>query len=222
METLKAAISLISKDCYMASIDLQDAYYSCKVNVNDRKYFFDFSGTGKHSNGLSVCTKNCHEINETPFSTLRKQGFSNIANIDNTLLVSDSETVCAKNVKTTAKLLGNLGLTVNIEKSIFTPAKEIQFLGSIINSNAMTVSSTDHRAKSIRQMCQQILASQSIVIRQLAHVIGKLVASELGVQFAPLYYKSLEIEKDRLLKQNFGDYEARVSLSPDALITIQW
>lgn len=71
-------------------------------------------------------------------------------------------------------------------------------------------------------MCQQILASQSIVIRQLAHVIGKLVASELGVQFAPLYYKSLEIEKDRLLKQNFGDYEARVSLSPDALITIQW
>lgn len=38
MDTLKTAISLISKDCYMASIDLQDAYYSCKVNVNDRKY----------------------------------------------------------------------------------------------------------------------------------------------------------------------------------------
>lgn len=64
----------------------------------------------------------------------------------------------------------------------------------------MTVSLTYDRAESIRQMCQQILASQSIVITQLAQMIGKLVASEPGVQFAPLYYKSLEIEKDRLLK----------------------
>lgn len=53
-------------------------------------------------------------------------------------------------------------------------------------------------------------------------MIGKLVARKPDVQFTPLYYQSLEIEKDRLLKQDFGDYEARVLLSPDALITTQW
>jgi hypothetical protein len=34
------------------------------------------------------------------------------------------------------------------------------------------------------------------VIRKLAQLIGKLVGSELGVNYAPLYYKVLEIEKD--------------------------
>ncbi|XP_062570047.1 uncharacterized protein LOC134232103, partial [Saccostrea cucullata] len=86
----------------------------------------------------------------------------------------------------------------------------------------MTVSLTDDKAKSIQDTCNKIIASQSLTIRQLAQLIGKLVASEQGVQFAPLYYKSLEIEKDRLLKQNVGNYEARISLSPDALINLQW
>lgn len=40
-----------------------------------------------------------------------------------------------------------------------------------------------------------------ITIRKFAQLIGKCVASEPGVQFAPLYYKSLETERDVALKQ---------------------
>lgn len=66
---------------------------------------------------------------------------------------------------------------MNIEKSIFIPSKEIQLLEFIINSNTMTVSLTDDRTDSIRQLCRTILASQSNFIRQLVQVIGTLVAS---------------------------------------------
>lgn len=66
---------------------------------------------------------------------------------------------------------------MNIEKSIFIPSKEIQLLEFIINSNTMTVSLTDDRTDSIRELCRTILASQSIFIRQLVQVIGTLVAS---------------------------------------------
>lgn len=116
--------------------------------------------------GLASAPRIFTKLMKLAFSSLRKQGFSNIAYIDDTLLLSDSKTECVENVKTPAKLLDNLGLTINIEKFIFTPSKEIQFLGFIINSNTMTVSLTDDRAESIGQMRQQILASQSMAIRQ--------------------------------------------------------
>ena len=38
METLEAAINLVSLNFYFASIDLQDAYYSCNVSVAERKF----------------------------------------------------------------------------------------------------------------------------------------------------------------------------------------
>jgi len=38
MENLKNAITLMTPNCFMATIDLKDAYYSVPVNVNDRKY----------------------------------------------------------------------------------------------------------------------------------------------------------------------------------------
>jgi hypothetical protein len=48
----------------------------------------------------------------------------------------------------------------------------------------------------IVQLGNEILQTELVVIRKLAQLIGKLVASELGVNYAPLYYKVLEIEKD--------------------------
>lgn len=43
-----------------------------------------------------------------------------------------------------------------------------------------------------------------ISIRDFAQVIGKMIAAETGVLYAPLFYKSLEIEKDLRLKENVG------------------
>lgn len=38
MDTIQACISLMEKDCYMASIDLRDAYYSVPIAVEHRKF----------------------------------------------------------------------------------------------------------------------------------------------------------------------------------------
>ena len=42
------------------------------------------------------------------------------------------------------------------------------------------------------------------------------------MQFAPLHNKSLEIEKDRHLKNNNGDYEAKCMLSQEAVLELMW
>lgn len=38
METLKSAITLMTSDCWFASIDLKDAYYSIPIHNADKKY----------------------------------------------------------------------------------------------------------------------------------------------------------------------------------------
>ena len=46
MDTLHTITKLIEKDCFMASIDLKDAYYSVPITRTDRKYLrFLWQGT---------------------------------------------------------------------------------------------------------------------------------------------------------------------------------
>lgn len=65
----------------------------------------------------------------------------------------------------------------------------------MINSELMSVSLTQDRADCIREKCKEVLNLHKIAIRQFAQLIGKLVSGEPGVRYAPLFYKSLEIEK---------------------------
>lgn len=46
MDTLKSAINLMKKDCYFASIDLEDAYYSVAVLLGRRAFSIYFITNG--------------------------------------------------------------------------------------------------------------------------------------------------------------------------------
>ena len=227
METLKTAISLVSKNCYFGSIDLQDAYYSCTVNSDDRKYLRFIWKDQKYQftclvMGLASSPRIFTKLMKPVFSTLRKQGYANVSYIDDTLLIGKTKDECESNIKTTALLLDSLGLTVNLEKSSLNPETSIEFLGFVIDSERMTVSLTTDRAESIRAACQNLLHTNKPTIRQFAQVIGKLVASESGVAYAALHYKNLEIEKDSLLKLNAGNFDNRVDISADAKKSLEW
>ena len=49
-----------------------------------------------------------------------------------------------------------------------------------------------------------------------------MVASEPGVQYAPLFYKPLEIEKDAVLKGVCGNFDSEMSLSSEGIVCVKW
>ena len=53
MDTLQTAINLVTQDCYMASIDWKEAFYSVPVKSDHRK-FLKFKW---HSFNLPVCPR---------------------------------------------------------------------------------------------------------------------------------------------------------------------
>ena len=66
----------------------------------------------------------------------------------------------------------------------------------------MTVCLTPEKANNLILCCKELLRLDSFSFRELARVIGKMVASQPGVFHAPLFYKNPEIEKNQQLKVN--------------------
>ena len=87
MDTLNTVIKLIEKDCYMASIDLEDAYYSVSITPADRKYL-RFMWRGSLSqftclpNGLSSAPRKFTKLLKPAHSTLHLRGHVSSAYLD--------------------------------------------------------------------------------------------------------------------------------------------
>lgn len=75
MDTLQSVISLITPNCYMASVDLKDAYYSVPIAVSDQKYL-KFKWGGKlyqftcFPNGLAFCPRKFTKLMKPAYSVL--------------------------------------------------------------------------------------------------------------------------------------------------------
>ena len=99
------------------------------------------------------------------------------------------------------QVISRLGLYVSDEKSITQPTQIIKHLGFILNSVDMTVSLNSSKIATIKSLCTAILKKNTFEIREAAQLIGTLVSGSVGVEFGPLFYKQLEIEKIVALKQ---------------------
>ena len=66
---------------------------------------------------------------------------------------------------------------VHLEKSVFVPSQEIEYLGFTINSVTMTVRLTTQKKKKIFDLCQKVLLKESVSIRLVSKLLGKLTSS---------------------------------------------
>ena len=86
----------------------------------------------------------------------------------------------------------------------------------------MTVHLMPEKKESIKSFCTELLEKQNFMMREIAKMIGKLVASFPGVMYGPLYYRQLEKETILALKFNRGNFDTSVKVSTAARIELQW
>ncbi|CAC5389879.1 unnamed protein product [Mytilus coruscus] len=86
----------------------------------------------------------------------------------------------------------------------------------------MIVKQAPKKVANIVELCRTLLSNCFVTKRELAQLIGKLVASKYGVLYAPVFYKTLEIQKDTEMKLNKGNFDARIILSNDSKECINW
>lgn len=227
MDTLHVALKLIKKDSFMASVDLRDAYYSVPIREEDQE-FLKFYWNKKlfkftvFPNGLACCPRLFTKLLKPVLAYLHGLGLTNTMFIDDTLLIADGADECNHNIKETTTLFTDLGFVVHPTKSQLCPSKEIEYLGFLINSSSMTVRLTNKKKEQLASLCIDYLKMGEMSIRELAMIIGKIVASFPGVMFGPLWYRNLEECKKDALRLNRGSYDAKLVLSRLAKEELTW
>lgn len=227
MESLLHAISMMSPSCWMASVDLADAYYSVPIALEHQKYLkFCFNGKFYQftcfPNGLGCAPLFYTKMLKPVYASLRLKSHESVIFIDDSFLKAQTTGQCMSNVVSTVTLLQHLGFVIHPEKSVLFPTQEICFLGFILNSITMTVRLTDTKIVHISDMCKQLLYCTNPVIRFVCEVIGLLVSALPGVMYGKLYYRSLEFDRNQALTFSRGNYDKNMTLSSDSLSDLRW
>lgn len=227
MTSLQTALEMIRPGCFMASVDLKDAYYSVLIHEENQKFLkfwwngqlFQFKGM---PNGLTSAPRAFTKLLIPVFAHLREKGHECFGYIDDTFIVGDSFEEALFSCQQLAATLDNLGFVVHEHKSVMIPRQELVFLGFKINSVLMTVTPTQGKIDKFLRTVTQLRSVKRPSIRQVAGLIGLMVAYNPGVKYAGAYIKTLEIEKNKALKRSQGNFDAKMAISANSWSDIDW
>ena len=219
MDTLMTTLALVTPGCFFNSFDFKDAYFSCAVFKPHRKYLrFLFDGQLYEfcvlPQGMSDAPRFYTKIMKVPLSKLREMGLTLSGYLDDQLHLNyiSRETAIAEGV-IAADMFQDTGNTINWDKSVIDGPQEIEHLGFVINSITMVVTMTKEKIEKILSLVHMIFEKRTIVIRVLAKLIGKIIATLPGNKFAKLMAANMEIMKNEALFRSSFDYDASVEIN---------
>ena len=227
VESLGDVLNIIKPGVWMASVDLQDAYYTIPVHPDHQKYL-TFSWQHKYykftclPNGYAQAPMIFTKLLKHPFSFLRRRGHHSIIYIDDAYLQGDSYDACYNNVYETASLIQKLGFTINLRKSVLHPTQQVEFLGFILDSRLMTIKLSRRRIDGIISACTMLLQGHSLRMQYVASVVGMLIAALPAVRHGALFYRAIERDKNAALRRNKGNFRKMMTLSVAAKNDILW
>ena len=227
METFEKALKMISGGSFLASIDIKDAYYCVAVHEDYRKYLrFLWRGQLLQftcvPNGLSCAPRKYTKMMKPVYALLRTKGHSISGFIDDSLIVADSETELQQSVDDTLSIFESLGLVINREKSVLSPNTRLKYLGYEIDTIKMLVTLPQDKVSTVVHQVHELLHTNKDTIRNVAKVIGSLIACFPAVEYGPLHYRVLEKEKINALKLNKGDYDSLMIVSAEMQRELTW
>jgi len=228
MESFHTTLQLIQTGAFMASIDLEDTYYSVPIHPPDGRYrrFYWINTLYQYTclpNGLAPAPRLFTKLLKPVFAHLRSRGLLSSVYLDDSLLLGATASECSINVTTTVYLLQNLGFNTNEDKSVLQPVQKLEYLGCVIDSRSMTVKLTHTGKTKILKFAKQIKKQHHHVkIRALARLVGLIVASDLAVTMCFLHYRQLERAKIEALTLSRGNFNAYMTLPSSAGAEIHW
>ena len=114
MESLQIVLNIIRPNCWMASVDLKDAFYTVPIHTDHQKFLkfkwqehcYAFRGM---RNGYSEAMRVFTNLLKPLFSILRSHGHLSVVFVDDSYLQGRTFSTCEDNVNATVDLLNCTG-----------------------------------------------------------------------------------------------------------------
>ncbi len=227
MQNANTAIQLMRPFCWMGSLDLTDAYYSCYIAPSHQEYL-KFQWNGKMwkfqamPNGVSVGPRRFTKLLKPVYAQLAGWGYVFVGYIDDSWTMDCDYDICYQGIMAGKQLFENLGFLISESKSIFIPVQIIEFLGLILDSIRMQVRLTQKKTDKILALLQKYINWKFMTIRELCKIIGNIIAALPAAQYGKMHYRHLERFKIKALKQNQGNFDAYCRLTALEKTEMQW
>jgi hypothetical protein len=227
MEDYRTASKLITENCYMASIDLKDAYFLISVHKSHRKYLrFKYNDILYEFNcipfGLCTAPFVFTKLLKPVVEHLRKvHHLISVIYLDDVFCLGRTFSECETNVAKTKKLFEDLGFLINFEKSCFVPKTQCTFLGFVFDSEEMVIKLPHPKKVKIKHNLTNMLKTKKCKLREFARFVGLLISACPAVQYSWLYTKYFEQFKYTCLLNN-SNYEQIVTLPEKLRSDIIW
>ena len=119
-------------------------------------------------------------------------------------------------------MLEKLGFRIHGDKSELEPDKNLVFSGFRLDSEMMEVSLTEDKEEKFVRAASELLEKDSPTIREVAGVVGLMVAYSQALNYGSVHLKHLEMEKSAALARSYGDFDARMNLAHEGREDILW
>ena len=144
MEGIHLLRDLLQPQDWLGKIDLKDAYFVIPVWKDHRKYLrFVCKGSLLEFAclpfGLAAAPRLFTKVLKPVVALLRRAGIRLIIYLDDLLFMNQSKEGLGLDMATARYLLENIGLVINLEKSCFVPTQNMEFLGFVVNTQAVTL-----------------------------------------------------------------------------------
>lgn len=217
LDDIRTAIKLTFKNCFMAKIDLRNAYLTIPLHKESYNFFrflfenqlFEFTALPF---GLNIAPYIFTKVMRIVANVLRSRGFLSVFYLDDIICFGSNEQECRNNVIHTLNLLSRLGWIINFDKNVLKPDKICQYLGFVINSKDMRLELPLKKRVSLMQLVKDFKARSKCKIREFSHLVGSLVAACPAIQYSWLYTKLLEKARFRALLFSNGNYDAKMTI----------
>lgn len=227
IEDFRTALKLVTKDCFMAKLDLKDAYFFVKIHPNFKKYLrFQWEGTLYQfcvlPFGLSTSPFVFTKIMKPVAKLLRTVGFLSTVYLDDWFITAPSYELCLENIYKTKQLLRYLGFIINDEKSIVIPSNSCIFLGYNIDSKNLQVSLPPDKVCRTKREIERFMSISRCKIREFARFVGLLVSACPAIEYGWLYTKLFERIKYLNLNHNINNYDKYMSIPISIESDLKW
>ena len=227
MDNLSKILTLVTKDCWLVSIDFKNAYLSVSICLQHQT-LLKFVWNGQvfaflaMPFGLGEAPHKWTKLMKAPLSVIRQNGYTIAAYLDDLLQAEQTKALCQQALDMAYAFLLSLGFIPNQRKSVLIPTQRIESLGHIIDSQLMQITLPPSKAFNIVQMLLAAVHDKLMTIHHLCVLIGKLVSCFMVAPLGRMHYRNLERQKVSALHLNDGDFEALIVLNKKSIQDLSW
>ena len=225
-QSVDDAGKLVSKNCFMAKVDLKSAYRSVRISERSQEvtglqwtfpdgHEYTFIDK-KLPFGSKLAPGIFHRISQAIRRMMSRRGFTIVAYLDDFFICEETKSRCALALRILIALLRKLGFCISWTK-VFDPCQQIVFLGVEIDSTVLELRLPETKLEELKAELSDFELHKRVTKKQLQSLAGKLNWASAVVRGGRVFLRRI-INGIMRLKRDWH----KLRLSGDIQLDIKW